>query len=111
MTRHMSRCRFAAAAAFIASFAVSGLAGAQDLAITNVRVIVGNGPVISSGTIIVRAGKIASVSAGPASTQGLRVIDGRGMSALPGYIDAQHDIGDAAGQLADAECFSGCDSF
>jgi imidazolonepropionase-like amidohydrolase len=88
----LRRCGIACAAAFIASFAVSGVAGAQDLAVTNVRVIVGSGPVINSGTIIVRGGKIASVSAGPASTQGLRVIDGRGMSALPGYIDAHKHI-------------------
>jgi imidazolonepropionase-like amidohydrolase len=92
MTRHWCRCGLACAAAFIASFAVSGVAGAQDLAVTNVRVIVGSGPVINSATIIVRGGKIASVSAGPASTQGLRVIDGRGMSALPGYIDAHKHI-------------------
>jgi imidazolonepropionase-like amidohydrolase len=92
MTRLIGRCGVAVGAALIGSFAVSGVAGAQDLAVTNVRVIVGSGPVISSGTIIVRGGKIASVSAGPASTQGLRVIDGRGMSALPGYIDAHKHI-------------------
>jgi imidazolonepropionase-like amidohydrolase len=92
MPRHWCRCGIACAAAFIASFAVSGVAGAQDLAVTNVRVIVGSGPVINSGTIIVRGGKITSVSAGPASTQGLPVIDGRGMTALPGYIDAHKHI-------------------
>jgi len=42
--------------------------------------------VIESGTILVRGGKIASVTAGPANTQGLRVIDAKGMSAMPGYI-------------------------
>ena len=54
-----------------------GLAGlfaqnvsAQDVAITNARVIVGNGTVIGSGTVIVRAGKIVSVSAGAANTPG-----------------------------------------
>jgi len=65
---------------------------AQDVAITNVRIIVGNGQVIESGTIIVRGGKIASVSAGAAPTQGLRAIDGKGMSAMPGFIDGHKHV-------------------
>ena len=39
-------------------------AAAQDLVITNVRVIVGNGTVINQGTIVVRGGRISSVSPG-----------------------------------------------
>jgi len=70
----------------------AGSAAAQDLAITNVRVIVGTGPVIESGTIIVRGGKIASVSAGGGNTQGLRVIDARGMTAMPGFIDGHKHV-------------------
>ena len=70
MTRLIGRCGVAVGAALIGSFAVSGVAGAQDLAVTNVRVIVGSGPVISSGTIIVRGGKIASVSAGRRARRG-----------------------------------------
>jgi imidazolonepropionase-like amidohydrolase len=65
---------------------------AQDVAITNARIVVGNGQVISSGTIVVRAGKIVSVSPGSAGTQGLRVIDAKGMSAVPGYIDAHKHV-------------------
>ena len=65
---------------------------AQDVAITNTRIIVGNGPVIPSGTIIVRGGKIVSVGAGTANTQGLQVIDAKGMSAMPGFIDAHKHI-------------------
>ena len=50
--------------------AVSALnVGAQDAAITNARIIVGNGAVIPSGSIIVRGGKIVSVSAGSADMQ------------------------------------------
>jgi imidazolonepropionase-like amidohydrolase len=76
-----------------------GLAGlfaqnvsAQDVGITNARVIVGNGTVIGSGTVIVRAGKIVSVSAGAANTQGLKTIDAKGMSVKPGFIDAHRHI-------------------
>jgi imidazolonepropionase-like amidohydrolase len=65
---------------------------AQDVAITNARIIVGSGQVIDSGTIVVRGGRIVSVSAGAANTQGLRVIDGKGMSAMPGFIDGHKHI-------------------
>src|SRR5438094_6522547 len=65
---------------------------AQDLAITNARIIVGNGTVINSGTVIVRGGKIVSASAGAANTQGLKTIDAKGMSAMAGYIDAHRHV-------------------
>src|SRR5205814_1608762 len=68
------------------------LAAAQDVAITNARVVVGNGQVIESGTIIVRGGRIASVTAGAAPTQGLRTIDAKGMSAMPGFIDGHKHV-------------------
>jgi imidazolonepropionase-like amidohydrolase len=80
---HLSLC---VAACFAQNLA------AQDVAIKNVRIIVGNGTVIPSGTIIVSGGKIVSASAGKASTHGLKVIDAKGMSALPGYIDAHKHI-------------------
>ncbi len=65
---------------------------AQDVAITNTRIIVGNGTVVESGTIIVRGGKIVSAGAGKADTKGLKVIDAKGMSAMAGYIDAHKHI-------------------
>lgn len=65
---------------------------AQDVAITNTRIIVGNGTVVPSGTIIVRGGKIASAGAGKADTKGLKVIDAKGMSAMPGFIDAHKHV-------------------
>src|SRR5438552_3739278 len=67
-------------------------AAAQDVAITNARIVVGNGTVISSGTVIVRGGKIVSASAGAGNTQGLKLIDAKGMTALPGFIDAHRHI-------------------
>jgi imidazolonepropionase-like amidohydrolase len=65
---------------------------AQDIAITNARIIVGSGQVIDSGTIVVRGGRIVSVSAGAGNTQGLKVIDAKGMSAMPGFIDGHKHI-------------------
>jgi len=69
---------------------------AQDLAITNVRVIVGTGQVIEQGTIVIRGGRIASVS-GATAAPGLKVIDAKGLTAMAGFIDAHRHIigGDA----------------
>jgi imidazolonepropionase-like amidohydrolase len=79
--------------ALLATSVLSATAAhAQDVAITNARIVVGNGTVIESGTIVVRGGKIASVSAGSASTRGLTVIDAKGMSAMPGFIDSHKHV-------------------
>jgi imidazolonepropionase-like amidohydrolase len=67
---------------------------AQDVAITNARIIIGTGQVIDSGTIVVRGGRIVSVSAGAAATQGLRVIDAKGLAAMPGFIDSHKHVND-----------------
>ncbi len=65
---------------------------AQDVAITNARIVVGNGTVIERGTILVRRGQIQSVAAGGADVGGLRTIDAKGMTAMPGFIDAHRHI-------------------
>jgi imidazolonepropionase-like amidohydrolase len=75
-----------------ASLIAPGVAAAQDVAITNARIIVGSGQVIDSGTIIVKGGKIVSVTAGTVPTQGLRTIDAKGMSAMPGFIDGHKHV-------------------
>src|SRR5271156_3943345 len=65
---------------------------AQDLTITNARIIGPNGTVIDRGSIVVRAGKIASVTAGaPPATSGM-TIDAKGMTAMPGFIDGHRHI-------------------
>ena len=81
---------------------IAAAAAAQDVAITNARIIVGSGQVIDSGTIVIRGGRIVSVTAGAASTAGLRVIDAKGMSAMPGFIDSHKHVSNgenAAGQM------------
>ena len=74
------------------ALATPGAAHAQNVAITNVKIIVGSGQIIDNGTIIVRDGKIESVTAGAAATTGLQVIDGKGMSAMPGFIDGHKHV-------------------
>jgi len=72
--------------------ATSAILAAQDLTITNARIIGPNETVIERGSIVVRGGKIASVQAGvPAATAG-QVIDAKGMSAMPGFIDGHRHI-------------------
>jgi len=80
--------------ALLAGLALATLAplAAQDLTITNAHIVVANGTVIERGSIVVRAGKIVSVAAGaPAATAGT-IIDAKGMSAMPGFIDAHRHI-------------------
>ena len=76
--------------AMLAALAVGDAttASAQDLTITNVRVIGPNASVIERGAIVVRAGKIVSVTSGQPSPSAGTVIDAKGMSAMPGFIDA-----------------------
>jgi imidazolonepropionase-like amidohydrolase len=65
---------------------------AQDLTITNARIIGPNATVIERGSIVVRGGKIASVAAGAPSTTSGTVVDAKGMTAMPGFIDAHRHI-------------------
>jgi imidazolonepropionase-like amidohydrolase len=65
---------------------------AQDVTITNARIIVGNGTVIERGSIVVRGGKIVSAGPGAPSAPGGKTIDAKGMSAMPGFIDAHKHI-------------------
>lgn len=79
----------------------SSAALAQELTITNARIIDGAGNVIERGAVVVREGKIESVSAGaPAASRG-RVVDAGGKTVMPGFIEShRHPIGGAAEWLA-----------
>jgi imidazolonepropionase-like amidohydrolase len=71
---------------------VTASLSAQDLTITNARIIGVNGSVIDRGSIVVRAGSIVSVAPGAPSVQSGTMIDARGMTAMPGFIDAHRHI-------------------
>ena len=47
--------------AFFSALAIASDLSAQDLVITNTRIIVGNGDVINQGSIVIRDGRIVSV--------------------------------------------------
>lgn len=65
---------------------------AQDLTVTNARIIAANGSVIERGSIVVRAGGIVSVTPGPANAPRGTIVDAKGMTAMPGFIDAHRHI-------------------
>ena len=66
---------------------------AQDLVVTNARILDGKGGVIERGSVVVRAGKVASVSPGPAAAiPGARSIDAQGKTVMPGFIDAHRHL-------------------
>ena len=81
MTNRLARV----ALAFICSLGLFRAASAQDVVITNARIIVGNGTVVDQGTIVVRGGRIVSAAAGRAAAPaGAKTIDGRGLTAVAG---------------------------
>lgn len=71
---------------------------AQSLVITNARIIDGNGGVINRGAVVVRDGRIVSVSEAAATVPRAVSIDARGMTVMPGFIDSHRHVmqGDAA---------------
>jgi imidazolonepropionase-like amidohydrolase len=75
---------------------------AQNVTITNARILDGTGRVIERGNVVVRDGKIASVgTAAPAGNTG-RTINANGRTVMPGFVDGHRHIvtGDPAQWLA-----------
>jgi imidazolonepropionase-like amidohydrolase len=86
------RMMFHAAALLAAATAFPALA--QDMAITNARVIVGDGGApIEQGTVLVRAGKVIAAGAGVIVPAGVRTIDAHGGWVTPGLFVAVTNLG------------------
>jgi len=77
---------------FVATLSSAASTAAQDLIITNARIIVGSGATIERGSIVVRNGRIVSVAPGAPTGASGQTIDAKGMTALPGFIDAHRHI-------------------
>lgn len=76
---------------------------AQDLTITNARIIGPDARVIERGSIVVRGGKIVSVAAGAPPSHAGRTIDAKGMTAMPGYLDGHKHINTGPNEKAEMQ--------
>lgn len=94
----LSRLQFVVAAVLCLAVTANG----QDMTIVNGRILDGTGRTIDRGTVVVRAGKIVSVSAGAPPASAGRTIDAAGKTVMPGFIDAHRHLvqGDPAQWLA-----------
>ncbi len=89
----MNRTIAGVAAALGGLAVTAGAASAQNLVVSNARIIVGDGRVIERGSVVVRDGKIVSVGAGVApASQGAQRIDATGMTVMPGFIDVHRHL-------------------
>jgi imidazolonepropionase-like amidohydrolase len=69
-------------------------AAAPPIAITHGKVYLPGGrPPIDDGTVVIDRGKIVSVGKDVVAPPGARVIDARGKSVTPGFIDASTGVG------------------
>ena len=77
-----------------ALLALSAPAVAEDVAIVNATVVIGDGTApIPNGTVVLRGGKVLSAGAGVAVPAGARTIDASGKWVTPGLVVAVTDIG------------------
>lgn len=71
----------------------------DDFALVGAKIVVSPGKTIDNGTVVIRSGKIESVTAGDNAPDGLRQIDVSGKTIYPGFIDSftQTDSGNTPG--------------
>ena len=80
-------------AALLASLAVTGVAGAQTIAITGGKVYPVSGPAIENGTVVIRDGKIIAVGANVTVPSDATRIDATGKWVTPGLVNASTSLG------------------
>jgi imidazolonepropionase-like amidohydrolase len=67
---------------------------AQDVAITNAKLVVGDGSApIEGGTVVVRGGKVVAAGAGVAVPTGIEAVDAGGRYVTPGIVAAFSRVG------------------
>lgn len=78
----------------LAALLAGTAAQAQDIAITNARLVIGDGSdPVAHGTVVVRGGKVVAAGAAAAVPAGMRTIDAQGKWVTPGLVVAVTDLG------------------
>lgn len=78
--------------AFTAFSVFWNLGVAQDLVITNARIIDGAGQTIELGSVVISDGRIVSVTQGNIDSQGTQELDADGMTVMPGLINTHWHV-------------------
>jgi len=83
------------------------ISGAQDLVITNARIIDGTGQVLERASLFVRSGRIESLGEDTPGNMDATVIDAQGMTVMPGMINTHWHllVGSPATNDEEAEDF------
>ena len=80
--------------AALGALAAAAPAMAQDIAITNARLVIGDGgEPIANGTVLVQGGKVVAAGPAVAVPAGVRTIDAGGQWVTPGLVVAVTDLG------------------
>ena len=80
--------------ALIALMAAATPAAAQDVAIVNAKLVIGDGSApIDGGTVVVRGGKVVAAGAGVAVPAGVERVDAQGRYVTPGIVAAFSRVG------------------
>lgn len=80
--------------ALVAALVCAAPAAAQDIAITNAKLVIGDGSApIEGGTVVVRGGKVVAAGAGVAVPAGVERINAGGRWVTPGIVAAFSRVG------------------
>ena len=98
--------RVVLSAGIAAAALLAAPAAAQNIAITNARLVIGDGSEpIADGTVLIQAGKVVAAGSAVAVPPGVRIIDAGGQWVTPGLVVAVTDLGlvdvEAVGESSD----------
>jgi imidazolonepropionase-like amidohydrolase len=103
----MSKLSVIRAAVSALALLMAAPALAQDVVVTNARLVIGDGSApVEGATVVIRNGRVVAAGAGVAAPQGVRTVDARGRYVTPGMVAGFGRVGlievDAVDETNDA---------